>query len=115
MRAISSARVRATGVSVRLVSRWYRAGLVAELSRRGGKAAGEIGDAVAVEKVALAVVLRMHQRIGRGHAICKRGRRGDRQIGGTVGVRRRCEVGLARARLRDVQFVSSATSAAPAP
>ena len=46
-------------------------GLVAEQRRGRGEAAGEIGDAVAVQKVALAVVLRMHQHVGRGDAIAE--------------------------------------------
>jgi hypothetical protein len=35
----------------------------AEQRRGGGKPAGEVGDFAAVEKVALAIVLGMHQRI----------------------------------------------------
>ena len=51
-------------------------GLVAEQRRGRGKAAGEIGDAVAIEQVALAVVLRMHKHVGRRDAVAKAVARG---------------------------------------
>ena len=46
-------------------------GLVAEQGGGRGEAAGEIGNAVAVQKVALAVVLGMDQHVGLGDAVAE--------------------------------------------
>ena len=73
-RAISSAMRRALGSGGLARVEMIELGLVAEQCRGGGKAAGEVGDAVAVQKVALAVVLRMDQHVGLGDAIAERPR-----------------------------------------
>ena len=63
-RAISSAIRRAFGVSGPAGVEMIELGRVAQHRRGGREAAGEVGDAVTVEQVALAVVLRMHQHVG---------------------------------------------------
>ena len=70
-RAISSAMRRALGVGGLARVEMVELGLVAEQRRGRGKAAGEIGDAVAVQQVALAVVLRMDQHVRLGDAIAE--------------------------------------------
>ena len=59
---------RALGVGGLARVEMVELGLVAEQRRGRGEAAGEVGDAVAVQKVALAVVLRMDQHVGLGDA-----------------------------------------------
>src|SRR6202790_24005 len=70
--------------------------IVAEQRRRRRKAADEIGDAVTIEKVPLAVVLRMDQRIGRRHTVAKAISSRHDRLHGAVSVGHCGQVGLAK-------------------
>ena len=96
MRAISSASRRALGACGLAGVEMVELGLVAEQRRRRGEAAGKIGDAVAVQKVALAVVLRMDQRVGLGDAGAETIARGAHRLGAAIGVGDGGEIDLAQ-------------------
>src|SRR6266404_6817774 len=84
------------------LGRRWRAGIevvefyiIAEQCRRRRKAADEIGNPVAIEKIALAVVLRVDQRIGQGYAGTEAIPRRHGRLRATVGMGYGGEIGLA--------------------
>src|SRR5947209_4591039 len=70
--------------------------IVAEQRRGRRKTAGEIGNAVAIENIPLAVVLRMDQSIGRGYPSPKTISRRRDGLRAAVSMRHRGEIGLAK-------------------